>query len=66
MKKTEKRTKANAPKRPYSKPQLEQVRLIAEEAVLAHCKTPGQTVQGGPTSFPNCEVGINLCLDVGT
>jgi|GEM_PF-1869998 len=29
---------ARTTRRPYSKPQLEQVRLVAEEAVLLNCK----------------------------
>jgi len=33
-------------KRPYSRPVIEQVRLIPEEAVLAACKSPGGG--GGP------------------
>ena len=35
---TEKREGTRA-RRPYDKPQLEQVQLMAEEAVLAGCKT---------------------------
>jgi hypothetical protein len=37
-------------RRPYHKPHLEQVQLVAEEAVLRGCKTRQGT--GGPSSTP--------------
>lgn len=44
------------PRRPYRKPHMEQVQLVAEEAVLQGCKSPGMTgpevgacnLRGGP------------------
>ncbi len=68
MKKTEKRTEANAPKQPYIKPQLEQVRLIAEEAVLTVCKTQGGLVAGAPGDSGKCHFSDqdHRCLDTGT
>ena len=38
MKKSEKITEPKAPKRLYSKPQIEKVQLMADEAVLTACK----------------------------
>ena len=68
MTKTEKRTEANAPKRPYSKPQLEQVRLVAEEAVLTVCKTSGSVVAGQPGDNFKCSFSTEdlRCMDIGT
>lgn len=37
-------------RRPYNKPKLEAVRLVAEEAVLQYCKTSGFA---GPYGGPN-------------
>ncbi len=70
MKKNEKKTKTNALKRPYSKPQLEQVRLIAEEAVLTACKAVSDPApQGGPNNDQSCTIGGTqdlLCFVAGT
>jgi hypothetical protein len=52
MEKTEKT------RRPYHKPQLEQVQLIAEEAVLQGCKT--RTGIGGE-GFDPCLDPPNIC-----
>ena len=43
---TEKRETTRG-RRPYRKPQLEQVQLVAEEAVLAQCKVKGGSGPGG-------------------
>ena len=50
---TEKREGTRA-RRPYRKPQLEQVQLLAEEAVLAGCKTNvgGSSPQKDPCFVP--------------
>jgi hypothetical protein len=42
------KTETKAFKRPYRKPRLEQVRLVAEEAVLMSCKS---TTSTGPHGF---------------
>ncbi len=67
MKKTEKRTETNAPKRPYIKPQLEKVQLVPEEAVLTNCKIVGGENIG--PSGNSCAEGIpaeSRCLELGT
>ena len=49
-----------APRRPYRKPQLEQVQLVAEEAVLVGCKTKRAT---GPDAGPcNASGGPGKCV----
>ena len=48
-------------RKPYNKPRLEQVKLIAEEAVLVNCKThPGGGLGNpcGPTAQPLSIFGI--------
>lgn len=40
-----------ASKKPYRKPSLEKVQLMAEESVLLTCKTGGST---GPMASQNC------------
>ncbi len=42
-------------RRPYRKPQLEAVRLVAEEAVLTSCKLAGGTITGPQNT--NCKGG---------
>ena len=49
-------------RRPYHKPQLEQVQLMAEEAVLAGCKTVRMTKPG----YDNCHVKNAFCELPGT
>ena len=44
------RNEGTRARRPYRKPQLEQVQLVAEEAVLAGCKT--RTSGNGPEKTP--------------
>jgi hypothetical protein len=60
----EKEIKTN--KRPYQKPQLEQVRLVAEEAVLTGCKFPG-AVPGGHAPAADCTKGAAVaCVNTGS
>jgi hypothetical protein len=48
-------------RRPYRKPQLEQVQLAVEEAVLSGCKA--SLIGAGPlTGGGNCEPGSNQCF----
>ena len=56
------KTKAETMRRPYEPPQLEQVQLVAEEAVLQGCKTPGGGP--GPSDSPACRQipGPGTCL----
>jgi len=42
------KTDTRTNKRPYRKPQLEQVRLVLEEAVLQGCKVAGGTGPATP------------------
>lgn len=51
---------APPPKKPYQKPELKQIPLRPEEAVLGACKTTG--VSGPATS--NC--GTFMCSAVGS
>ena len=46
------KVKSKRARQPYRKPQLEQVQLVAEEAVLAGCKGP----QGSGPDDKNCRV----------
>lgn len=48
-------------KRPYHKPEVVQIPLRPDEAVLGNCKTPNVT---GP-SAPNCGGGAN-CMSIGS
>ena len=62
MKKTEKRTETKTTRRPYSKPQIEKVQLVPEEAVLQGCKGNDIQGQGGPNLQPPCPPdGIPQC-----
>ena len=56
---TKKKTKPT--RRPYCKPQLEQVRLVAEEAVLAGCKTGGSS--GPDVGACNSSGGPGKCIE---
>ena len=51
-------TETEKSRRPYNRPRIEQVRLIAEEAVLGSCKTTGGVT--GPittcTGKGNCSI----------
>jgi hypothetical protein len=49
---------ARRPKKPYTKPEVKQVQLRPEEAVLAVCKLPGQY---GPTAM-GCKIGPQPCF----
>jgi hypothetical protein len=53
---TEKR-ETTTNRRPYRKPQLEQVQLVAEEAVLAGCKTRAT----GGSGFTPCLAPPDIC-----
>ena len=44
-------------RRPYRKPQLEEVQLVAEEAVLAGCKTRAT----GGSGFTPCLAPPDIC-----
>ena len=52
-------------RRPYQKPQVEQVELAAEEQVLGGCKTPnnggGQGID--PNELYSCNLDGNCVLD---
>lgn len=48
--------------KPYQKPQVERVRLVVEEAVLAGCKQSGTTQPG----YADCNVGLNYCSALGS
>jgi hypothetical protein len=57
-----KKAKDKTGKRPYSKPGLEQVQLVAEEAVLTACK-----IQGGTILMPsNRNCLPNSCVAQGS
>ena len=49
---------ARVKKKPYVKPEVKQVQLRPEEAVLAVCKLPGQY---GPTAM-GCQIGPQPCF----
>ena len=61
-----KTTETKTTRRPYRKPQLEQVQLAIEEAVLQGCKAekvgPGPLAEFGA----NCEASSNQCLWIQT
>lgn len=50
------------PKRTYSKPELVQIPLRPEEAVLGNCKTTGATGPGAPA---NC-MSAGPCFSIGS
>ena len=45
-------------RKPYRKPQVEQVELVPEEAVLGGCKNPNVA---GPDTGPGCGGVLNQC-----
>jgi hypothetical protein len=49
-------------RKPYQKPQVQMVKLVPEEAVLAMCKA--DVVQGGP-GHPLCRP-IGPCVTIGS
>jgi hypothetical protein len=56
-------------RRPYNKPEWEQVQLIAEEAVLTNCKTVGGAngPTGGATGSPCQQRGqVDYCQVQGS
>ena len=56
------KAKTEQPKKPYVRPEVRQVRLRPEEAVLGFCKNTGYSGPGAP----NCGVGISPCITPGT
>lgn len=53
-------------RRPYQKPRLEQVELIAEEATLTNCKFHGAN-PGGHAPAMNCLTGVGeSCVTFGS
>lgn len=56
-------TAASTPKKPYVKPELRQVLLRPEEAVLGNCKTAGVS---GPGSVGTCSPGAIACSSLGS
>ena len=53
---------AQKEKRPYVKPEIQQVQLKPEEAVLGGCKT---TTAAGPARV-TCDFGVGNCSAMGT
>ena len=53
---------ARRPKKPYTKPEVKQVPLRPEEAVLGFCKISGQS---GPGSSGNC-TPVGECYGQGS
>jgi len=49
-------------KKPYVRPEVKQVQLKPEEAVLGFCKQTG--IFGPGTS--NCGVGVSICYSTGS
>ena len=59
-----KETKTSTIRKPYHKPQLEQIKLVAEEAVLSGCKDPGGHGPGGGSC--NLTGGPGNCSTIGS
>ena len=55
--------KSSQTKKNYQKPQLRQVRLKPDEAVLGNCKTGGG---GGGLSGGTCVNGVLNCNSIGS
>lgn len=53
------RTESKVKKRPYKKPRIEEVRLVADEAVLVGCKS----IQGTPGPIGKCNAHPSSCLN---
>lgn len=49
-------------KKTYRKPQIKQVKLVPEEAVLTNCKTTGT----GQNRNNDCSNPSQSCMDIGT
>ena len=58
----EKELETEATRRPYHKPQLEQVQLVAEEAVLTGCKS----ASSGPHKQQHCNHPQQCTASIGT
>lgn len=50
-------------RRPYQKPQVEQVELVADEQVLGGCKTPNDGGGVGTEVGQSCNLDGNCVLD---
>jgi hypothetical protein len=59
---TKKEKEAGTDRQPYRKPQLEQVRIEVEEAVLTACKIVGVVGK----DEPGCKPGTAKCKSVWT
>jgi hypothetical protein len=59
-------TEAKTTRRPYSKPQLEQVRLVAEEAVLLNCKSSQGSGPAGSPPIGRCNKPEPGCFTAGS
>jgi hypothetical protein len=51
------------PRRPYTRPVIEEVKLVPEEAVLGSCKAP--SLGGGPGTS-NCKLRGQPCSGQGS
>jgi len=60
---TKKEKETNNTRQPYRKPQLEEVKLVAEEAVLTACKNASSA---GKNEVAGCRIGTNSCKTVWT
>ena len=65
MEKEKKIMEKKTTRQPYRKPQLEQVQLIAEEAVLSNCKT-ATTVNPGTDTIRQIGCYDVACYDPGS
>ena len=60
---TNKENEVKSKRHPYRKPELEQVRLLADEAVLTACKNPTSPGKNEPAG---CKAGTGSCKQVWT
>jgi hypothetical protein len=60
---TRKENEIKNKRQPYQKPQLEQVRLLVDEAVLTACKNP---TSPGKNETAGCRAGTNSCKAIWT
>jgi hypothetical protein len=61
---TEDGSDSRTKRKPYSKPLLERVDLVAEEAVLQPCKTKDSALYGWNAIFGGaCQTGMQRCSD---
>ena len=57
------RERSQEERRPYQKPQVEQIELVAEEQVLGGCKTPNDGGGEGVGAGQSCNLDGNGVLD---